>query len=137
MSFPAAVRSVLTQYATFQGRARRAEFWWFYLFSQLVLAVTFVVVGITAVVLGDAAGAGVGFLTVALPTLVMLALLVPSLAVSVRRLHDTGRSGLWFLLSLVPIVNFVFLVFTLLEGQPGPNQYGPDPKGVVTAPVMS
>ncbi|MGR7023483.1 DUF805 domain-containing protein [Geodermatophilus sp. URMC 62] len=114
MGFSDAVRSVLTQYATFTGRARRAEYWWFALFSVLVVMVAAII---------DVA------IDVPLFQLVVsLGLLVPSLAVGVRRLHDTDRSGLWLLIGLVPFGGIVLLVFYCLEGQRHPNRYGPDPK---------
>ena len=114
MGFPDAVRSVLTQYATFTGRARRAEYWWFALFSVVVVMVAAII---------DAA---IGFPLLQL--VVSLGLVIPSLAVGVRRLHDTDRSGWWLLLGLVPFGGIVLLVFYCLEGQPAPNRYGPDPK---------
>jgi uncharacterized membrane protein YhaH (DUF805 family) len=114
MGFPDAVRSVLTRYADFSGRARRAEYWWFFLFAVLVALVAAVLDGII--------GASVFSLLTA------LGLLVPNLAVSVRRLHDTDRSGWWLLLNLVPFGGIVLLVFYCLEGQPHPNRFGPSPK---------
>ena len=64
-----------------------------------------------------------------------LAVLLPGLGVSVRRLHDTGRSGWWILINLIPLIgSIVFLVFTVSDGDPGPNQYGPSPKA---SPVMA
>ena len=66
--------------------------------------------------------------------LIMLGLLIPSLAVSIRRLHDTNRSGWWILIGLIPFLGaLVLIVFYLLDGTPGPNKYGPDPKGRVSA----
>jgi uncharacterized membrane protein YhaH (DUF805 family) len=114
MGFPDAVRSVLTRYADFSGRARRAEYWWFFLFAVLVALVAAVLDGII--------GASVFSLLTA------LGLLVPNLAVSVRRLHDTDRSGWWLLLNLVPFGGIVLLVFYCLEGQPHPNRFGPSSK---------
>ncbi|MBM7805546.1 uncharacterized membrane protein YhaH (DUF805 family) [Geodermatophilus bullaregiensis] len=114
MGFADAVRSVLTKYADFSGRARRAEYWWFFLFA--------VVVSLVAAVLDGVIGAPVFSLLTA------LGLLVPNLAVSVRRLHGTDRSGWWLLLNLVPFGGIVLLVFYCLEGQPGHNRFGPSPK---------
>lgn len=115
MSFADAVRSVLTQYANFNGRARRSEFWWFVLFNVLLSAVVSII--------GAAAHTSV------LGYIVGLALLVPGLAVSVRRLHDTGRSGWWVLIDLVPFVGWIVLVvFCVQDSQPGANAYGPSPK---------
>ena len=78
----------------------------------------------------------VAFVLVAALGVYMLAIIVPLLAVSVRRLHDTGRSGWWLLLSFVPFVGgLVVFVFTVLDSQPGENMYGPNPKGVVSSGV--
>lgn len=133
MSFAESVRTVLSKYATFSGRARRSEFWWFALF----VAVINIVLSALAAALGgatpdpvtgqtSAGGAAVGILSL----LVGLALLLPGLAVTVRRLHDTDRSGWWWFIALVPFVGaIVLLVFELLPGTVGPNRFGPDPKG--------
>jgi uncharacterized membrane protein YhaH (DUF805 family) len=112
--------AVLKNYAGFTGRARRAEFWQFELFN-IIAAVVLLVLGLVI---------HFPFLV----TLYYLAVLVPSLAVTVRRLHDTNRSGWWILISLVPLVGpIVLLVFTCLDSQAGPNQHGPNPKGVADA----
>ncbi|GAA4671352.1 DUF805 domain-containing protein [Phytohabitans rumicis] len=124
MSFTAAVRSVLSKYVEFGGRARRAEYWWFVLFSVLLGIVT----SILDVALGtDFEGS---FMSSGLFSLIAnLALLLPSLAVAVRRLHDIDRSGWWILIGLIPLVGvIVLLVFSLQDGTPGPNRFGPSPK---------
>ncbi|HEU5271777.1 MAG TPA: DUF805 domain-containing protein [Jatrophihabitans sp.] len=116
MSFADAVRTVFSKYATFSGRARRSEFWWFTLFA----AILYIVVGIIDAVAKNAV----------LGAIVALALILPSLAVTVRRLHDTGRSGWWILIGLIPFVGaIVLLVFECQDSQPGSNNYGPSPKG--------
>ena len=121
MSFADAVRSVLSQYATFSGRARRSEYWWFALFNLLVS----IVAAILDAVIGTDFGSGSGVISV----IVALVLLLPSLAVTVRRLHDTERSGWWILIGIIPIVGaIVLLVFMVLEGTPGPNRFGASPK---------
>ncbi|MFJ2111815.1 MULTISPECIES: DUF805 domain-containing protein [unclassified Streptomyces] len=106
---------VLKNYAAFSGRARRQEYWMFTLFSvlaALVLAILDTVLGVNF--LGNVYSLGI---------------LVPTLAVSVRRLHDTGRSGWWLLINLVPLVGWiVFLVFLVLEGEQAPNAHGQNPK---------
>ncbi|MFI7586399.1 DUF805 domain-containing protein [Spongisporangium articulatum] len=125
-----AVRSVLSQYATFSGRARRSEFWWFGLFYLLVTWGLFIVaalLGAGAMALDDTLGTAVLVVALIVAIVVMIGLIVPSLAVQVRRLHDTGRSGWWLLLSFVPFGGIVVFVFTLLDSQPD-NQYGPSPK---------
>jgi len=113
-------REVLQKYATFTGRARRAEFWWFILINFLITAV----IGAFERMIGISEGSNPGFIS----SLYSLAVLLPSIAVGVRRLHDTGRSGWWLLLAVVPIANIALLVFLILEGVAGPNAYGPDPK---------
>ncbi len=109
--------SVLKNYAVFSGRAARAEYWYFVLFNFLVS----IVLGIISGMLGDDSGI--------LGGLYSLAVLIPSIAVSVRRLHDTGRSGWMLLLLLIPIVGFIWIfVLTLLDSNPSDNKYGPKPK---------
>jgi uncharacterized membrane protein YhaH (DUF805 family) len=115
MSFTEAVRTCLVlKYATFSGRARRSEYWWFsvlYVVGTLLLAGTSV-----------AAGAP-------LPNVLLLLLIVPMLAVSVRRLHDTGRSGWRMLITLIPLVGPVlYLVGMTVDSDTGANRYGPSPK---------
>lgn len=115
MSFADSVRTVFSKYAVFSGRARRSEYWWFVLFSFLVG----IVVSIIDQIIGNAI----------LQLIVSLALLLPSLAVAARRLHDTGRTGWWLLLGLIPLVGaIVLLVFMCMDSQPGQNAYGPSPK---------
>jgi len=112
------------KYAVFAGRARRREYWMFTLFNILVSFVLGIVVGFVA-------GMSKSPELVWLGQIYTLAVFLPGLAVSVRRLHDTGRSGWWFLVNLVPIVGLiVMLVFLCLDSQPGANQYGPNPKGL-------
>lgn len=125
----AAVRSVLRQYATFTGRARRSEYWWF----ALAFAVPYGVLYVIGAAL-SAQEAYVGsILAFGLALVLALGLLVPSLAVGVRRLHDTGRSGWWVLLSLVPVVSLVLVVWACFDSQPGTNAHGPSPKDGVGA----
>ena len=112
---------VLKKYFVFQGRARRKEYWMFTLFNMLAYIVLMIVEG----VLGMGGEGGIGLLS----TIYTLAVLLPALGVSVRRLHDTGRSGWWLLISLVPLIGgIVLLVFLILDSQPGANQYGSNPK---------
>jgi len=108
---------VLKKYAVFSGRARRKEYWYFVLFSIIV---SIVLASIDAVI------GSVGLLS----GLYCLAVLIPSVAVFVRRLHDTDRSGWWIFIGLIPLVGFiVLLVFMALDSSPGDNQYGANPKG--------
>lgn len=115
MGFQEAVRTVLSKYATFTGRAARPEFWWFALFSFIVhLVASF----IDQLIFGHQI----------LDGLTSLALLLPSLAVGVRRLHDTGKSGWWLLLLLIPIIGWLVLIYFYIQpGEPGDNQFGPAP----------
>jgi uncharacterized membrane protein YhaH (DUF805 family) len=108
--------AVLKNYAQFNGRARRKEYWMFVLFSCLIS----IVLGAVEWLLG---------LPAALSGLYSLAVLVPSIAVLFRRLHDTGRSGWWVLLLFVPLLGaLAILFFTAQEGESGENAYGPNPK---------
>ena len=112
----------LKKYATFAGRAQRAEYWYFVLFYILIFMGLSVVDGITG---SFNAEAGMGLLG----SLLTLALLIPSIAVGVRRLHDTGRSGWWLLIALIPLIGvIVLLVFTVQDSAPGDNMYGQNPK---------
>ena len=138
MSFTESISSVFSKYATFSGRARRSEFWWFYLFNVLVNFV-------------------LGLINVKIITsLWSLAILLPSLAVTVRRLHDTGKSG-WYILipivvaiiacviivlaeasvagmiiayAMIIVVMILYIIWLVKDSQPGDNQYGPNPKDV-------
>jgi len=115
----------LRKYAVFDGRARRMEYWMFVLINCLIIVVLSVVdtvVGLFS--LGNSVGALTG--------LYWLVVLVPSVAVTVRRLHDTDRSGWWALLALLPVLGTIVLfVFCVLDGTPGPNRFGENPKAVV------
>ncbi|MET7388152.1 DUF805 domain-containing protein [Streptomyces sp. NPDC005385] len=115
---------VLKKYASFQGRARRSEYWMFALFNVVI-----------ALVLLGLAAATKSTVFYVLYIAYILAVILPSLGVLVRRLHDTGRSGGWFFISFVPFVGgLVLFIFTVLEGNPGPNEYGPNPKGIDAYP---
>ncbi|HMD46135.1 MAG TPA: DUF805 domain-containing protein [Acidimicrobiales bacterium] len=104
---------VLERYAQFTGRANRAEYWWFVL-ANLIINLVFDILGrVTAV-----------FAIIGL--LYALAVLIPGIAVAVRRLHDTNRSGWWLLIGLIPIVGWiVIIVFLVQDTVPGMNQWGP------------
>lgn len=132
----------LRRYAQFRGRARRAEYWLWILF--LLLLGGAIVAASGGVAMGDGDGArsvGVGrLLGVPIPVAVTgdywwvlplnLVLLVPTLAVTVRRLHDSDRGGWWILVHLIPVLGSLLLfVFMLLDGSVGPNRFGDDPKG--------
>ncbi len=134
----------LRQYADFSGRARRAEYWWFALINGVVAGALYLIGVIvtaattTSQISVDADGnlvqtggpSIVGMFFLGLFGLWSLALFLPGLAVTVRRLHDTNRSGWWFFLGFVPLVGAIMLlVFEATDGTPGPNQFGADPKG--------
>lgn len=110
--------NVLKKYADFSGRARRQEFWMFTLIQAaivIVLAIIDLALETFPLFLG----------------LYFLGTLLPNLAVTVRRLHDLGKSGWWYFISFVPFVGGIWLlVLTATEGQPNPNEYGPSPKAV-------
>jgi uncharacterized membrane protein YhaH (DUF805 family) len=113
------------KYATFAGRARRQEYWYYVLFYVLAIVALAIIDGITGTFSEEA---GIGLLS----GLFVLATIVPTIAVTVRRLHDTDRSGWWVLLEFVPIIGgLVLLVFTLLDSQPGANRFGANPKDVI------
>ena len=111
---------VLRKYAVFRGRARRREFWFFILFHCIISFAMGLVDAIAGIVWPQ-----LGPLTL----IYLLATMLPHLAVSVRRLHDTGRSGWWLLVAAIPIVGaLVLLVFCAEDSQAGDNNYGPSPK---------
>jgi uncharacterized membrane protein YhaH (DUF805 family) len=113
---------VLKKYADFSGRARRKEYWFFVLFN-LIISCVLSVIDVFVGTYNAAAGIGI------LAGLYALAVLIPGIAVTVRRLHDTGRSGWWILIVLIPLVGWiVLLVFMFLDSQPVTNAYGPSPK---------
>lgn len=116
--------AVLKKYATFTGRAQRAEYWFFVLFYILIFIGLTLIDSVTGT-LNPWYGFGL------LGGLFALAMLIPSIAVGVRRLHDTGRSGWWMLIMFIPLVGaIILLVFYVLDSAPGDNAYGPNPKTV-------
>lgn len=122
MDFMTSVRTVLGKYATFSGRAQRSEYWWYALFTFVTSLVLSFVDGILFGV--TATGQSIGVLS----ALFSLAVLLPSIAVGVRRLHDLDRTGWWLLLIFVPILGFlVLLYFFVQRGTEGPNRFGNDP----------
>lgn len=105
LSFGKAISNVFSNYATFSGRARRSEFWWFALLNVLVVWIPY------------------------LGWVWSLAVLIPGLALAVRRLHDTGRSGWFYLLSVIPLVGWILMiVWFCQDSEPGTNRYGKNPK---------
>jgi uncharacterized membrane protein YhaH (DUF805 family) len=107
----------LKKYADFSGRSRRTEYWMFFLFNFIIG----IAMSVVDYVLGTAGILGLLF---------ALAILIPSIAVGVRRLHDTDRSGWWLLIGFVPFIGaIVLIVFFVLDSSPGSNRFGANPKG--------
>ena len=115
MGFGDAIKTCFSKYAEFKGRASRPEYWWFFLSYLIVYVVALVLMS---------ANRSFSILV----WIVLLAYFLPLLAAGVRRLHDTGKSGWWYLIALVPFVGgIILLVLLAAEGQPTPNEYGPPP----------
>jgi uncharacterized membrane protein YhaH (DUF805 family) len=120
---------VFKKYADFSGRARRKEYWMFALINVIVSIIIGIIDGVlgTRMEFGSGMSGGIGILGL----IYTIVILVPSLALMVRRLHDTNRSGLWLFIVLIPFLGaLVMLVFSLMDSTPGSNKYGPNPKGV-------
>ncbi len=118
MSFTDAIQSCFNNYANFNGRARRSEYWYFFLFYAVI-----------SIVLSALARNSSIFSFIS--GIVSLALLIPNLAVSVRRLHDIGRSGWYYLISFIPVVGqIIMIVWFCQDSVPGTNMYGMNPKGI-------
>ncbi len=120
--------SVLRNYAGFSGRARRKEYWMFVLFN--------IIFSIGAMILDKILGTQFDTGTLAMPygyvyLLYCLFVFIPGFAVGVRRLHDVGKSGWFFLIALIPLIGAIWLLVVMLtEGTVGENKYGPDPKAI-------
>jgi uncharacterized membrane protein YhaH (DUF805 family) len=115
MGFTEAIQSGFRNYVTFSGRAARSEYWWFYLFTVLVNFAGGFLDGLTG---------GVGLINLA----VFLGLILPTIAMAVRRLHDKDRSGWWLFIGLVPLIGILLILYWFVtRGTPGPNRFGPDP----------
>lgn len=113
---------VLKKYVVFSGRARRKEYWMFTLFNLIFICVALLLDKILGTGFGDL-GYGIFY------TLYMLAVLLPSIAVSIRRLHDLGKSGWFILISLIPFAGGIWLLVLMCsDGTPGDNKYGANPK---------
>jgi len=121
--------TVLKKYAVLDGRARRMEYWMFTLLDTIFAILIFVIGTVIGTALsGPPELSGLGF---GLLLFYLFVVLMPKLSVTVRRLHDTGRSALWLFIGLIPVVgSLVFLVLMVLEGEPLENEYGPDPLAI-------
>jgi uncharacterized membrane protein YhaH (DUF805 family) len=148
MTFGQSIKHVFGNYATFQGRASRSEFWWWYLFTSIVSFVVFIPVipwyndlinssmnqaGSAAMVMPPITG--LAALGLALSTIWSLAILIPTIAVAARRLHDTNKSGwlllLWFLSCCFGIGAIILIILWILPSTPGPNRYGEGPAQLI------
>ena len=115
---------VLKKYAVFEGRAKRKEYWFFVLFNVLISMAMGSIDWLTGNINPET---GLGLFS----GLYALGVMIPGMAVSVRRLHDTGRSGWWLLITFVPVIGaIVFLYFMVLDSNPETNEYGPSTKGI-------
>jgi uncharacterized membrane protein YhaH (DUF805 family) len=126
VGFAESVLGTLRRFSVFSGRASVAEYWWFALFQVLIWAPLL----LTANILGGRVSETVGALLLGMSLVLLVAalsLFVPALAVTVRRLHDTERTGWWALLLLIPLVAVVVFFFMLLPGSDTRNSYGPAP----------
>ncbi|QDV19629.1 Inner membrane protein YhaI [Gimesia panareensis] len=113
--------TVIKKYAEFSGRARRKEYWMFALMNFLI--------SILISIVGGLIGKSDGLIAVSLSGVYALFILLPSLAVTVRRLHDTNKTGWWILITFVPLIGpIVLLIFMIIDSDPDTNAYGPNPK---------
>lgn len=125
VGFGEAIKRAFAGWSTWAGRSTRAEYWWWFLFVWLVSLVPYI--GLSVALGGDDADglSGGGVLWLILVIVVALAFILPSIAVSVRRLHDTDRSGWWYWITLVPCIGGIwYLILMLLPSTPGQNRFG-------------
>lgn len=129
MTFTESVKTCFSKYADFTGRASRSEFWWFYLFQAIITLPLCLLSNIITYMSDYTEAISPLLIIVAILMIVVgLGLLLPSLAVAWRRLHDTGKSGAWIFISLIPMIgSIILLVFYCTASDPYPNQYG-DPE---------
>lgn len=123
-------KAVFENYTNFTGRARRSEYWYFNLFNFLIIVPLFVVF-----IAFTESGGGLDYISIIALVAIFIVgilLIIPSLAVTVRRLHDTGKSGWWYLIGVIPLVSYigsiVLLVFYCMDSEPHTNKWGPNPK---------
>lgn len=116
------LKVIRDNYVNFEGRARRTEYWMFYLFHVIIIFAL-------AFLMGLSAESDVSFVFLILLIIYALGTFLPSLAVTVRRLHDTNKSGWFYLISFIPYIGgLILLIFMVIDGDTGTNNYGPDPK---------
>lgn len=138
MLFVESVRLSLRRYVDFAGRSQRREYWWFFLFGFLATVIASRLEAGTTPLPDELQFLPTLALVDGLSSLVALALLVPGLAVAVRRLHDLDMSGWWLLIGAVPFIGAVILIiFFVQPGMVGANRFGPDPRLVDPVPVLS
>jgi uncharacterized membrane protein YhaH (DUF805 family) len=122
MTLSDSIKVCLDKYATMQGRAPRSEYWWFVFFNWLVFIVVAVIFGLIGLAINGYEGAiitiGVGY------PLVCLAMLIPNICVIVRRLHDTGHSGFWYFITLVPLIGGLWFLYLMIKDSDDENEYG-------------
>ena len=132
--------AMTTKYADFKTRSTRSEYWYFFL-VYVILSAVLLIPSFGSLMAGldpenlEAASSGPGTLPLVflgIYFLLALAMLIPSLAVGVRRLHDIGRSGWWYLIAFIPFGSIVLLIMACLESQPGANKWGPNPHGLAS-----
>jgi uncharacterized membrane protein YhaH (DUF805 family) len=117
------------KYVDFSGRARRREYWWFWLINAVIAWILWMIAFLTT---SESNASPVFWITI----LFALAIFLPSLAVQIRRLHDVGKSGWWIFISLVPFIGSLWLLVLMLsDSQAGTNQYGPNPKEAPVVPA--
>ena len=127
MTFSQSIESVFSKYADFSGRATRSEYWYFYLFNFLVFMVYYIAL-FAMLESGSRDSSAVGYLSVMI-IIYALVMTIPSLAVTVRRLHDTGHSGWWIFLNLIPVIgSIVLFIWFITDSDPDTNEYGDNPK---------
>jgi len=120
------IDTIKKRYADFDGRARRSEYWYFQLFNILIYVGLLIISGILGYIEPLLSFIGIGLFY-----LLAIGLLVPSIALAVRRLHDTGKSGWMYLIALIPLAGpIILLVFMCTDSDPGSNVYGPNPKRI-------
>ena len=127
MGFSEAIQSGFNNYANFEGRASRPAYWWWFLFTWIVSIIAQILDNMTRIG-GIGSESYLNMWVGIISAIVGLALFLPSLGVMIRRLHDTDRSGWWWLIGIIPIIGWIILIFFLASpGTPGENRYGPPP----------